>query len=454
MNPLRDILRAAPGLSGRWLNDADGTVPFAEIAAATCLGDVAALAGRSVVLVTESQRSAALALVALDGLARRIALVPPDAAGAHLHAIVAAAAADTIVTDREPGDFADLGVPVVVIRAPRPAGEAPHGPVLDTEWVLLTSGTTGPPKLVVHSREGLTGAIAPTPAGAEPPVWGTFYDIRRYGGLQILFRALIGTGSLVLSDAHEPVADHLARLGRRGVTHLSGTPSQWRRALMSPAIHAIAPRYVRLSGEIADQAVVDALHRAFPDAALGHAYASTEAGVGFEVTDGREGFPASFLDRDGPVAMKIVDGSLRLRSARTATRYLKGGAALADADGFVDSGDMVERRGDRVFFAGRRGGIVNVGGLKVHPEEVEAALNRHQAVRMSLVRARPSPITGALVVADVVLVEPATDDEAALKREIIGFCRAALPPHKVPAQIRFVPALAMLPTGKVARHGA
>jgi acyl-CoA synthetase (AMP-forming)/AMP-acid ligase II len=258
----------------------------------------------------------------------------------------------------------------------------------------------------------------------------------------------------VLSDAHEPVADHLARLGRRGVTHLSGTPSQWRRALMSPAIHAIAPRYVRLSGEIADQAVVDALHRAFPDAALGHAYASTEAGVGFEVTDGREGFPASFLDRDGPVAMKIVDGSLRLRSARTATRYLKGGAALADADGFVDSGDMVERRGDRVFFAGRRGGIVNVGGLKVHPEEVEAALNRHQAVRMSLVRARPSPITGALVVADVVLVEPATDDEAALKREIIGFCRAALPPHKVPAQIRFVPALAMLPTGKVARHGA
>jgi acyl-coenzyme A synthetase/AMP-(fatty) acid ligase len=324
---------------------------------------------------------------------------------------------------------------------------------LDTEWVLLTSGTTGPPKLVVHSRAGLTGAIAALRAGEAPPVWGTFYDIRRYGGLQILLRALLGAGSLVLSDAKEPVGDHLARLGRRGVTHLSGTPSQWRRALMSTAIGAIAPSYVRLSGEIADQAVLDALRRAFPDARIGHAYASTEAGVGFEVTDGREGFPAAFLDGGGPVAMKVVDGSLRLRSGRTATGYVNG-AALADAEGFVDSGDMVERRGERCYFAGRRGGIVNVGGLKVHPEEVEAALNRHQAVRMSLVKARPSPITGALVVADVVLADAsAPGNEPALKRDIVAFCRAALPPHKVPAQIRFVPALAMLPTGKMARHG-
>ena len=77
--------------------------------------------------------------------------------------------------------------------------------------------------------------------------------------------------------------------------------------------------------------------------------------------------------------------------------------ALADDDGFVDTGDMVERRGDRLFFVGRRGGIINVGGAKVHPEEVEAALNAHAAVRASRVFARKNPITGALVVADVVL---------------------------------------------------
>src|SRR6185312_7381578 len=127
-----------------------------------------------------------------------------------------------------------------------------------TEWVLLTSGTTGVPKMVVHSLAGLTAAIAATKRN-DPLVWATFYDIRRYGGLQIFLRAVLGGASLVLSSAGEPVAEHLTRLGRHGVTHLSGTPSQWRRGLMSPDIGKIAPRYVRLSGEIADQAVLDSL---------------------------------------------------------------------------------------------------------------------------------------------------------------------------------------------------
>ena len=73
-------------------------------------------------------------------------------------------------------------------------------------------------------------------------MWGTFYDIRRYGGLQILLRALLGEGSMVLAKAGEPVADFLARLGRHGVTHLTGTPSHWRRVLMSPAARSIAPK--------------------------------------------------------------------------------------------------------------------------------------------------------------------------------------------------------------------
>ena len=132
---------------------------------------------------------------------------------------------------------------------------------MPTEWVLLTSGTSGVPKMAVHS---LASLIAPIGAGQRldgAVVWGTFYDIRRYGGLQIFLRAIVGGASLVLSSAGEPIADHLARLGRCGVTHLSGTPSHWRRALMSPEIGKIAPRYVRLSGEIADQAILDSFAR-------------------------------------------------------------------------------------------------------------------------------------------------------------------------------------------------
>src|SRR5204863_2226858 len=113
----------------------------------------------------------------------------------------------------------------------------------------------------------------------------------------------------------------------------------------------------------------------------------------------------------------------RIRSTRTAAGYLGDHApALVDADGFVDTGDVVERRGDRYHFVGRRGGIINVGGLKVHPEEVEAVINAHPHVRMSRVRTRKNPITGALVVADLVLNgggESADGRVADVQREIL-----------------------------------
>jgi acyl-coenzyme A synthetase/AMP-(fatty) acid ligase len=323
---------------------------------------------------------------------------------------------------------------------------------------MLTSGTSGLPKIVGHSLEGLSGAIvADGPARGTPPVWATFYDIRRYGGLQIFLRAVIGGGSMVLSEPGEPIADYVARLQDKAVTHISGTPSHWRKLLMSDAASGFAPRYVRLSGEIADQAVLDGLRRAFPAASIGHAYASTEAGVGFAVNDGLEGFPAAMIgeSRDG-VDMKVVDGSLRIRSKRAAHAYVgRQAAALTDRDGFVDTGDMVELRGDRYHFVGRRGGIINIGGLKVHPEEIEAVINRHGEVRMSRARSRRSPITGAIVVADVILADGCDASRSnEIRNKILADCRAHLAPHKVPAMIKFVTALDITAAGKLARHDA
>ena len=454
---LRDWLTEAD--RGRRLHGLTTSVALADLVRGTSLGGrLPELAGRSVLVATGDQLTAALALIELDGVARRLILCPPDLPPEHLPSVVADAEVDAAVTSGQMDAAGELGVRLHAVCHPAIASMAePPGERHETEWIMFTSGTTGAPKMVVHTRAGLTAAIKRNAAHDGPVVWGTFYDIRRYGGLQIFFRAIIDGGSLVLSDAKEAVGDHLIRLGRLGATHVSGTPSHWRRALMSPQARAMAPRYVRLSGEIADQAILDSLAAAFPRARVGHAYASTEAGVGFEVTDGLAGIPAGLIGRlPSGVDIKVEHGTLRIRSSRTALRYVGGGApALADSDGFVDTGDIVELRDGRYHFMGRQNGVINVGGLKVHPEEVEAVINRHPQVRMSLVRARRSPITGALVVADVVLREEGAAGAAGeVEQEILRLCREGLTRHKVPSAIRFVPALAVAMSGKLARQHA
>jgi acyl-CoA synthetase (AMP-forming)/AMP-acid ligase II len=161
--------------------------------------------------------------------------------------------------------------------------------------------------------------------------------------------------------------------------------------------------------------------------------------------------------------MRIVDGTLRIRSPGVAARYVGGRSPQpVGADGFVDTGDAVERQGERCYFAGRKEGIINVGGQKVHPEEVEAVINGHPEVELSLAYARNNPITGGVVAAKIVLKgadNDATDDgslrgvtrRGAVLNDILRLCRTTLPPHKVPATLQVVPSLALTAAGKLAR---
>jgi acyl-coenzyme A synthetase/AMP-(fatty) acid ligase len=453
---LRDFIGSA--VAGRSISDASAAVPLADLAAGSSLGGhLAGLSGRSVLVAVTDQLRTGIAMIELDGVARRMLLCPPDVNPQHIPSLIDDAQIDAVVCD-DPALWKLAGVSLVITASLPVKAAVPIKTERTTEWLMLTSGTTGSPKIVHHSLATLIGAIVADGPSSDPAAtWATFYDIRRYGGLQIFLRAIVGGGSMVLSEPGESIADYVARLTARSVTHISGTPSHWRKALMSGEAASFAPGYVRLSGEIADQAVLDSLRRAFPASSIGHAYASTEAGVGFAVNDGLEGFPASILrETKGGVEMKVEDGSLRIRSPRTAYGYVgRNAAALMDADGFIDTGDMVELRDSRYYFVGRRGGIVNVGGLKVHPEEVEAVINRHRQVRMSRVRSRRSPITGAIVIADVVLSDTADAlSSSAIRGEIMATCRESLAIHKVPAMISFVSSLDVMPSGKLARQNA
>jgi acyl-coenzyme A synthetase/AMP-(fatty) acid ligase len=408
--------------------------------------------GRSILVATKSQINAAATLVELDGVARRVILYPPDLSLDHLGFVADWAGVEVIVSDRLSSALDTIAC-VSPSSWTRLTGNRDRGVRHETEWVLLTSGTTGRPKLVIHTLASLTGAIEARQSSGV--VWSTFYDIRRYGGLQIFLRASLTGTSLVLSSAQESTADFLARAASHRVTHITGTPSHWRRALMSSVAHLITPEYVRLSGEIADQTILNQLRAVYPQARIAHAFATTEAGVAFDVNDGFAGFPAGALEHTPDVEMKIENRTLRIRSNRTARCYLGDQhQTLRDGEGFVNTGDVLEFREDRYHFVGRGDGMINVGGMKVYPEEVEAVINGHPEVEMSLVHTKKNPITGALVVADVVLKSAPETGCSEVRSDILRHCREALPSHKVPATINFVPALAVADTGKLIRFHA
>ena len=216
-------------------------------------------------------------------------------------------------------------------------------------------------------------------------MWATFYDIRRYGGLQIFLRACVTGATLVLSDAEESLGDHIDPLPLAGVTHISGTPSHWRRLLMNPNFGLINPDYIRLSGEIADRAILAALRGVYPRAASPMPMPLPRRASGLRSSTSRKVFRHRSSPPDG-IELRLRNGSLHIRSKRTAFAYMgRDDLKLRDDDGFVDTDDIVEQRGERCYFKGRRTGVINVGGLKVHPEEVEQVINSHHHVRMSRV---------------------------------------------------------------------
>jgi hypothetical protein len=258
-----------PELKGRTISDARHTVSLTDSLQQACLvGRADELAGRSVLLAVADQLLSAVAMTEVDGLARRMLLCPPDFDRYHVQTLIEDGEIDAIVTD-QPARWSGAGVYLVAavrmpVRAPArvPAKRA-------TEWRMLTSGISDVPEIVGHTLESLCGAIiADGPVQPTPPVWATFSDIRRDGGLRIFLRAIIGGGSIVLSESGEPIADHIARLAARGVTHVSGSPSDWRRLLTSGSAGGFSPRQVHVANEVADRALLDGLKKTFPDASI------------------------------------------------------------------------------------------------------------------------------------------------------------------------------------------
>ena len=216
---------------------------------------------------------------------------------------------------------------------------------------------------------------------------------------------------------------------------------------MHPLFDQLKLKQITLGGEIVDQGVLDMLLKRFPKARITHIYASTEAGVGFVVRDGKSGFPADYLDNSpSSVAMRIdEEGHLWFHLLSKQTRHLS-----TNSD-WIDSGDVVKIEENRIMFMGRANGSINVGGNKVMPEEVESVIKELPEIAFVQVRARKNAILGNLVEAAISVI-PGTIIDTAFKKKITHHCRTRLEDFKVPAFIVEETEMRLTASGKLSRE--
>ena len=420
------------------------------------LDNAAALAeqlkGRRIALRLANPISGIEALIAADGCAASITLLSPSLPDQHLSPLVASADCDLLLSDTPlPPDLPAMVTYCSDLDSLPRSPTSQSAPAAETEWHLATSGTTGRPKLVAHTLATLSRTARPGRPGDTPARWGLLYDYTRFAGLQVVLQALFGGSKLIIPTPTASLRDRLATLAAQGCTHLSATPTLWRSITMTPGATELPLRQVTLGGEIADTRILSSLKSTYPQARITHIYASTEAGVGFSVKDGEAGFPAIYLDAPpAGLVLRLVDGRLQIKNTAIRPTYIGTGDRFGADDGWIDTGDNVERVGDRIHFLGRASGVINVGGNKVHPEEVERLLLSHPEIQSARVFSKSSPIMGALVVADIVPSQ-SPQDPTAFRASIKAHLREQVEPYKIPAILNLVDRLETTATGKLAR---
>lgn len=370
-----------------------------------------------------------------------------------VHAMLAGASVELLDRDLSPGERATLtgeaGLPADRLDLPGivVAPEALPGRVLGAPagWrlTLHTSGTTGRPRKVSHRMETLTRAVR---RGGDhvSARWGLAYHPSHFAGLQVFFQALLNLNPLV-NVFHLGPGEFAAAVTEHGVTHLSATPTFYRAVALPAGGPFPAVRRVTLGGERFDPDLAASLARVFPSARVLNVYASTEAGTLFAADGEHFRVPAALRDR----VRIAADGELCVHGSLLAEIPLGGGAGETGGADWYRTGDVVEPSGaDRFRFLARAGEMINVGGLKVNPHEVEAAIRAVEGVLDAVVGGRKNPVTGEVVSARVQAVEGADPED--LEARIRSHLSTRLQPHKVPRIYSFT-RLELTRTGKKMR---
>jgi len=296
--------------------------------------------------------------------------------------------------------------------------------------ILFTSGSTGANKAAVHDVYRLLEKYE-TPRHTFRTL--VFLQLDHIGGVNTLFYTLANGGAVIVPPDRSP--ESVCRAIERFRVELLPTSPTFLNLLMlseSRLRHSMdSLKLITYGTEPMPQSTLDRVRNAFPAAKLQQTYGMTELGIlrsqsrdsgSLWVRLGGEGFD-----------VKIVDGRLWVRAASAMLGYLNAPSPFDD-DGFLDTGDQVEVDGEWVRILGRQSELINVGGSKVYPAEVESVLLDMPGVADATVCGERHPLTGHIVSAKICLAGPEPLD--AFKIRMRNFCGSRLPTYAIPARVR------------------
>jgi acyl-coenzyme A synthetase/AMP-(fatty) acid ligase len=425
-------------------------VTFFDLVGSTSIG----MHDKRVIIFITDTLNLVKTLLSLDGLAQSICPISTAISKEELYYLVSKNEFDAVVSDLSDEDlevFTRLNVRAfkvsdILLNDKNTIGSRNK----NSTWLVPTSGTTSLPKLVGHTLASLgASSLRRKKLDEKKEIWGQFYDFTRYAGYQVLLNSLLNGHTLMTSSHKDPIHERVEQCANEGVTHISATPSQWRKILMTgESAKRIPLEQIVLGGEAADQQILSALTNFYPEAKIIHTYASTEAGLGLSVSDCLAGFPTQFLENTTKWSSEISvrNGRLFLRTLSSASSY-SNGELVKDLEGWVDTGDLVKIEGNRFFVIGRESGIINIGGDKVNPEHVRHVLLEHPDINQVKVFGKKSPITGMVLAANVQL--KANVEREFAKTSIKIFIKKKFQMKYQPRILRFVDDIEVALSGKL-----
>lgn len=296
--------------------------------------------------------------------------------------------------------------------------------------IVFTSGSTGVPKGILHDCERVMRKFL-----AARDSWRTvlFLMLDHFGGFNTLLSTFAYGGVAVCLPDRAP--DTVCRIIAASQATLLPTTPTFLNLLVASGAHLAhdlsSIRLITYGTEVMPEETLARIRPAFPNAVLKQTYGLSELGVlrsksraddSVWVRVGGDGFE-----------VKVVDNMLWVRSEANMVGYLNAPSPFSD-DGWLCTGDMVETDGDYFRILGRQSDMINVGGQKVFPAEVESVLLQDANVAEASVAGVPHALMGHVVTARISLVQP--EEVGPLTIRLRKLCLAHLTKYKVP--VRFV----------------